>query len=113
MIDGSPDARGATAAGAARAAYAMAARRATVSARGGNLNVVRLPYGRTPTTGSVRSATADAATGVAYRPLKVLMRCMKPSTSARVTTSVGTMICFVSGMKDRSPRTACAMRLIA
>ena len=29
------------------------------------------------------------------------------------TTIVGTMICFVSGMNERSPRTACAIRVIA
>ena len=48
-----------------------------------------------------------------YRPRNVLMRCVNSSTLLRFTTIVGTMICFVSGMNERSPRTACAIRVIA
>ena len=55
----------------------------------------------------------DDAIGATYRPRKTLMRCVNSSTFARFTTSVGTMICFVSGMNERSPRTACAIRVIA
>ena len=48
-----------------------------------------------------------------YRPLSVLMRCVNSSTFARLTISVGTMICLVAGMNERSPRNACAIRVMA
>src|SRR5688500_17486371 len=48
-----------------------------------------------------------------FLPRNSLIRPMNSSTFERFTTSVGTMICFDSGMNDRSPRTACAIRTIA
>ena len=47
------------------------------------------------------------------RPRIVSIRWMNSSTFARFTISVGTIICFDSGMNDRSPRTAWAMRVMA
>jgi hypothetical protein len=41
------------------------------------------------------------------------MPCVNASTLLQFTTIVGTMICFVSGMNERSPRAACAIRMIA
>src|SRR5687767_15042313 len=48
-----------------------------------------------------------------FLPRNSLIRPMNSSTFERFTTTVGTMICFDSGMNDRSPRTACAIRTIA
>jgi hypothetical protein len=65
-----------------------------------------------------KTATADARHHVnsysdADRPRSSFTRLVNSSTFERFTISVGTMICLVGGMNDVSPRTACAIRLIA
>ena len=67
-------------------------------------------HGACPTQIREKTTTARRSHGRHLSPPQCVDALCELVHVGRFTTSVGTMICFVSGMNERSPRTACAIR---